>query len=217
MPVLRIVIADDHPIVRVGIKAFLAEHSIRFTLAGEASSGDELLSLLSATPGVDVVITDFAMDEGRQDGLRLLRRLQQQHPGIRIVVLTMLTNGALLNSIQKAGVDCIVGKRDVHKNLASAIENAVNHRPFLSPDLKALLDAANRLSSSPSADHASRLSPRQAETLRLLRSGLTVSEIAASLNRSKKTISAQKQGAMAKLGLQNDAQLFEYLHSSFER
>lgn len=51
MPVLRIVIADDHPIVRVGIKAFLAEHSIRFTLAGEASSGDELLSLLSATPG----------------------------------------------------------------------------------------------------------------------------------------------------------------------
>lgn|SRR5690606_7043947 len=216
MPALRIVIADDHPIVRVGVKAFLAEHPIRFSLAGEASSGDELLSLLSTTPEVDIVITDFAMDEGRQDGLRLLRRLQQQYPGIKIVVLTMLTNGALLHSIQKAGVHCIVGKRSVHKNLAAAIEHAVNRRPFLSPDLQALLEAANNPASGSSADHEVRLSPRQAETLRLLRSGLTVSEIAASLNRSKKTISAQKQGAMAKLGLQNDAQLFEYLHNRFE-
>lgn len=165
----------------------------------------------------DIVVTDFAMDEGQQDGLRLLRRLQQQHPDIKIVVLTMLTNGALLNSILSLGVHCIVSKRGVQKHLATAIENATNSRPFLSPDLKARLEEANSLSSTPSADKELLLSPRQIETLRLLRSGLSVSEIATSLNRSKKTISAQKQGAMAKLGLQNNAQLFEYLQNNFER
>lgn len=215
---LDIVIADDHPIVRVGVKAFLAEQPIRFRLVGEASSGGELLDVLHSTEHVDVVITDFAMDDGGQDGLRLLRRLRQLYPSIRIVVLTMLTNAALIRSVQALGVRCIVGKRGLHEHLALAIEAAIKDRPFLSPELATLLEETSEAQiNSDCEDAQSVLSPRQIETLRFLRSGMKVSEIAAVLNRSKKTISAQKKAAMAKLGLTNDAQLYEYLQNNFER
>jgi two-component system capsular synthesis response regulator RcsB len=216
MAALRIVIADDHPIVRLGVKAFLAEQPLRFRLVGEAASGDALLALLNDTPDVDVVVTDFAMDDKGQDGLRLLRRIRTAHPQIKIVVLTMLSNGALLRSIQSLGVQCIVGKRGLHENLMAAIDAAARNRPFLSPDLQAILTALFTAQPAPASDTPNALlSARQIETLRLLHSGMTVSEIAVSLSRRKKTVSAHKQTAMMKLGLTNDAQLFEYLQNAF--
>ncbi|GAB1845842.1 response regulator transcription factor [Achromobacter xylosoxidans] len=211
---LNLIVADDHPIVRRGVQAILSEHPIRYKVVGEAGDGEELLARLAATPGIDVVVTDFAMSQDGQDGLRLFRRLREQYPDLAIVVLTMLNNAGLFHSIHSLGIHCIVSKRSLNDDLCHAIENAMRHRPFMSADVEEQVGSSGFAQSGGSGKVT--LSPREVETLRLLLTGLSVSEIARTLHRSKKTISAQKQAAMTKLGLENDSQLFEYLHNYFE-
>lgn len=212
---LNLIVADDHPIVRQGVKAVLAEHPIRYKVVAEAGDGEELLAQLACTPGIDVIVTDFSMSQDGQDGLRLVRRLRDQYPDLRIVVLTMLNNAGLFHSMHNLGVHCIVSKRSLNDDLHQAIENAMRNRPFMSADIEEQI-ASSAIAQS-SGNGKVRLSPREVETLRLLLTGLGVSEIARTLHRSKKTISAQKQAAMTKLGLENDSQLFEYLHNYFEQ
>ncbi|MFY3138337.1 response regulator [Achromobacter xylosoxidans] len=212
---LSLIVADDHPIVRQGVKAVLAEHPIRYKVVAEAGDGEELLAQLASTPGVDAIVTDLSMSQDGQDGLRLVRRLRDQYPDLRIVVLTMLNNAGLFHGMQNLGVHCIVSKRSLNDDLSHAIENAMRNRPFMSADIEEQIASCALAQSS--RNGKARLSPREVETLRLLLTGLSVSEIARTLHRSKKTISAQKQAAMTKLGLENDSQLFEYLHNYFEQ
>lgn len=213
---LRLIIADDHTVVRMGLKAILAEHPIRFKLVAEVTNGEELLAALQAIADVDVVVTDFAMSRDGHDGLRLLQRLRVLHPNVNIVVLTMLNNAALLQSIHNLGIQCIISKGCPNHSVCQAIEKAARHLPLATGE-------ATDFNISSHPDHTlatlkgSTLSPREVETLRLLLTGLGVSEIARTLHRSKKTISAQKHAAMVKLGLENDAQLFRYLYDRFER
>src|SRR6478736_1256280 len=100
---LRVVLADDHPFVLLGIRAtFHADESME--VVGEAVSASALLALLETTP-CDVLVTDFAMPEGgsqAEDGLRLIRRVRRDWPHIRIVVLTSMSNVAILRSILTA-------------------------------------------------------------------------------------------------------------------
>ena len=213
----RIVVADDHPITLVGVKALLAEQPLRYQLVATAANGEELLAELDARHGIDVVVTDFSMSHDGQDGLRLLKRLRDHHPDVAVVVLTMLNNPALLRRIYSLGIRCIVSKRSLQNDLTHAIECAMKGRPFMSARVRDAVSARGAENAEAQVVRKAWLSPREAETLRLLLTGLGVSEIARILDRSKKTISGQKQSAMAKLGLENDAQLFEYLHNQFER
>ncbi len=206
---LRVVLADDHPFVLLGIRAtFLMDENL--TVVGEAASAAALLALLEVTP-CDVLVTDFAMPEvGHQaeDGLRLIKRLRRDWPNVRIVVLTSMSNVAILRSILSAGALSLLNKVESMDELAAAVRAAGVGRSYLSTSIiSALAVAGAEYDTLADGPH---LSPREVEVLRLFAGGLSITEIARVLGRDVRTISRQKRDAMNKLGVHNDPGLFAF-------
>jgi two-component system capsular synthesis response regulator RcsB len=206
---VRIIISDDHPVVLAGLKASLQAYGDRFTVVGEAYSGPELVSLVSRTP-CDLLITDFSMPGSHpaSDGLSMLRQLREASPQLPILVLTMLSNPGLVQGMLAAGVRGVVDKMAGTKELMLAIDAIRAGRTYLSERTRRQIEGTT----TPTDEHGP-ISPREAEIVRFLAEGLTVSEIARRTGRSVKTISQQKRDAMRKLGLDSDKQLFEYARS----
>lgn len=208
--ITRIVIADDHPVVMLGIRALLKEHS-SLQVVAEASNGRELLSLLAGQP-CDLLITDFSMpyEDGSGDGLPLLRRLRRDHPRLPIIVLTMLHNPALTRGMLAAGVNGLVAKGAMTKELQLAIGAVLNGRTYICEAMREhVIDWSPSSEPDGAADPAV-LSQREVEVVRLYAQGLSVTQIAEQLHRSVKTVSQQKNDAMRKLGITSNTQLFEY-------
>lgn len=208
-PPLNILIADDHPIFRIGLRVVI-EQNADLHVVGEASSPEELAHLLASQP-CDLLVTDFMMPADQQnDGLRLIERLRRGYPALPVVVVTMLNHAGLFRSILDLGVAGLLSKASLAGELPAAIREATNGGCYVARSVReALLEA--RDGSLGALASSEPLSPRELEVLRLLATGATVGEIAAHLNRSKQTVSAQKVSAMRKLGLTNDAALFIYL------
>ncbi|HVW50539.1 MAG TPA: response regulator [Trinickia sp.] len=202
----RVVVADDHPIILLGVRHALDAFD-DIALLGQARQSTELVEMLRRSPA-DVVVTDLSMPGGRYgDGLALIGYLRRHFPGLRIVVLTMLGNGALLRRLFDAGAVTVVGKCDDLSHIGLAVRHAMRGVRHVSPSLRRALERAS-VSGGVAALPA--LSPREIEVVRLFASGLSVSEIGLQLNRSIKTISTHKMTALRKLGLTGDAQLIEY-------
>jgi two-component system, NarL family, captular synthesis response regulator RcsB len=210
---LRIVLADDHPFVLLGIRAtFSTDESLE--IVGEAGSAAGLLALLASTP-CDVLVTDFAMPEPglqAEDGLRLIKRVRRDWPDIRIVVLTSMSNVAILRSILAAGAMSLLSKVESMEELACAVRLAGVRRRYLSTSIGAALAAAG--TETDALAEGPRLSPREVEVVRMFASGLSITEIARVLNRDVRTISRQKRDAMGKLGVQNDPGLFAFARAN---
>lgn len=205
-PTIRIVLADNHPALLIGITHELTAHG-QISVVGSARNPGELLALLEASP-CDVLVTDYVMpDDHCEDGSRLLERIRRRHPGIGIVVYTMLENPAILASLIRDGICCIVSKADELRHLLAAVDAARMGTHHFSPVITRLV---HDVEDSLSAKAAAVLTRREAEVLRLYVSGMTINEIAAQLHRTKQTISAQKVAAMRKLGVRQDADLFRY-------
>ena len=208
--ITRIVIADDHPVVMLGIRALLKEHS-SLKVAAEASNGRELLVLLAEQP-CDLLITDFSMpyEDGSGDGLPLLRRVRRDHPTLPIIVLTMLHNPALTRGMLAAGINGLVAKGAMTKELQLAVGAVMNGRTYICEAMREhVIDWSPPAEPDGIADPAV-LSQREVEVVRLYAQGLSVTHIAEQLHRSVKTVSQQKNDAMRKLGITSNTQLFEY-------
>ncbi|AGW88775.1 hisitidine kinase [Ralstonia pickettii DTP0602] len=206
---IRVVIADDHPVVLSGILRALA-CEVGLSVVGHAADSGELVAHLDSTP-CDVIVTDYSMPGGEHgDGLPMLQMLRRRYPHTRIVVITMLDNPALIRNIQQAGVSGILSKTDPVRHLVPAIHAAFRGHSYLPPSVQALLAARGLDSPKPRA----RLSRREPEVLRQCAAGVPPIEIARQSNRSSKTISAQKSVAMKKLGLSNDHELYEYARAN---
>jgi len=203
---LNIVVADDHPVLLAGMEHLLqAEPDL--AIAGLVRDSTELVDMLSRTP-VDVVVCDFSMPNGRYgDGVTLLRFLQRRFPALHLVVLTGMESPMVLRSIQRAGVSCIVSKSDPLEQLVPAVHAASRRQAFISAEIARLI-----VEDDPHDDvqEVEALSKRESEVLRMFAEGLSVMQIAERVGRSRKTISTQKIAAMRKLGLQRDAEIFEY-------
>ena len=206
---LRIVLADDHPFVLLGIRAtFSMDENLE--VVAEAASAAELLRLLAYTP-CDVLVTDFAMPEQglqAEDGLRLIKRLRRDWPAIRIVVLTSMSNVAILRSILAAGAMSLLNKVESMDELAAAVRFAGFGRRYLSTSIVSALAVAG--AETVGLGEGPRLSPREIEVVRMFASGLSITEIARFMQRDVRTISRQKRDAMGKLGVQNDPGLFAF-------
>lgn len=177
---------------------------------GEASNADELLAVL-ARVRCDLAITDYAMPGSRYgDGIILLEFLMRRHPDLRVMVLTMLETRALMSNILRAGIKVIVSKSDEPQHILEGMQAAVDGRIYLSPLLNAKLLCRNGEPQPAHDDPVAKLGKRELEVLRMYVTGKTVSEIAQQLNRSVKNISSQKQTAMRKLELGNEAALFDF-------
>jgi len=201
---MRIVIADDHPVVLMGLRVALQGYSARFEIAGEASNGKALVDMLASVP-CDLLITDFSMSEqpDSNDGLDMLSSIRQNHPKLPTIVLTMLNNPALVQGMLALGVRGVVDKMSLTKELMLAINAVTAGRIYLSEHTKKQLIEY-------SASGLRSLSAREADVVRMFAQGLTVTEIANRTGRSVRTISQQKRDAMRKLGLAGDKQLHEY-------
>ncbi|MDI3399155.1 response regulator [Pseudomonas sp. V88_4] len=207
MDTLNVVIADDHPIVLLGVRE-LIERDKRFRVVGEAVCPDELIKLLESRP-VDLLITDFNMpgDSPYGDGLKLVEYLTRHFPTVRILVLTMISNPLILTRLQELGVLAIIQKNRLHNEIETALKAIArgNPVPSFGPPPTSVMDDGADLD-----EKFTRLSPKEHEILRLFVSGQGVNEIARGLNRSAKTISTQKISAMRKLEVTSDQDLLTY-------
>lgn len=213
---VRIIVADDHPVVLIGVRALLQAQGARFRVVGEAHDGESLLALLKRQP-CELLITDFSMpvESGGQDGLRLLRSLQRDFPGLPVLVLTMIRNPAAVAGMLAAGVRGVVDKSGLTHELVTAIGAVLHGRSYVSETLRdPLAEPRPGPADAGEAGTMPRLSPREAEVVRLFVQGFSVTQIAEQLRRSVKTVSQQKNDAMRKLGIASHVQLYEYARSS---
>lgn len=204
---IRAIIADDHPFVASAVRQLLADEKNVF-IAATVNSARELLQLLDTTP-CDLVITDFSMPaQDTADGLPLLDALRRHWPAVPVVVLTMVSNPGVLQTILGMGAKGLINKSDAMSELTAAVRAVARGQTYISQASLALLERSGL------PPHAAKLSPRETEVLRLFASGMTVTEIALHLHRSVKTISTQKLEAMSKLGLKSDLEIYSYARES---
>jgi two-component system capsular synthesis response regulator RcsB len=202
---IKVLIADDHPIVLGGMCQELARE-VGMQMVGMARNSTELVCLLEST-ACDVIVTDYSMPGGEiGDGLPMLQILRRRYPATRIVVITMFDNPALLQSIRKTGVSVILSKADPLHHLVPAIRAAFSGRSYFPPSQQPMAEGGEMEAAEPGR----RLSQRELEVLRKCAAGFSLVEIARQANRSSKTISAQKSMAMKKLGLTSGFELYQY-------
>jgi len=207
METFNVVIADDHPIVLLGVRE-LVERDRRFNVVGEAVCPDGLIELLKSQ-AVDLLITDFNMpgDSPYGDGLKLVEFVTRHFPEVKVLVLTMISNPLILTRLQELGVLAVIQKSQLHVEIEVALKAITKGNRVRSkgPAPTSVLNDGADLD-----ERFSRLSPKEHEILRLFVQGKGVNEIARGLNRSAKTISTQKISAMRKLEVNSDQELLAY-------
>jgi DNA-binding NarL/FixJ family response regulator len=194
----RILIADDHKIVRDGLKRILAGSEL--DVAGEAASGDEALALVKAND-YDIAMLDMSMPG--LSGIALLKRLKAEKPKLKLLVLSMHGEHQYAARALKAGASGYLTKDSAADQLLGALRKVAAGGVYISDA------AASALVSSPAASHDS-LSDREFEVLRLLVEGLGPSEIGDKLHLSVKTVSTHKTRIQEKLGVGSIAELVRY-------
>ena len=204
---IKAVIADDHPVVLVGLREMI-QRDTRFELVGEAVSSSQLIKLLVSNQ-LDLVITDFNMpgDDLYGDGLQLIEYIIEHFPAVKILVLTMVSNQLIISRLLEMGVAGVIAKDHIHDEIGKALNALANDRPYVAPSVQPMSVLAN---AKVIDERFSNLSPREVEVLRLFVTGSSVSEIARLLNRSVKTVSTQKISAMHKLEVLTDHALLTY-------
>ncbi|MCC8395674.1 response regulator transcription factor [Paraburkholderia sp. MMS20-SJTR3] len=204
---IRVIVADDHPVILEGVRYEL-ERSNTISVVGTASNSGELMEALGTLP-CDVLVSDYVMPGGAHgDGLALFSFIREQYPNLKIVVLSMMENPVVLRVLMHGGNICVFSKADPISNLTIAVHAAYANGRYLSPRMVAIADSL-KLGARGNVTGAP-LTRRELEVVRFYVSGMSVTEIATLLRRSKKTISTQKGAAMLKLGIDRDADLVRY-------
>lgn len=206
----KIILADDHPLILTGIRSLIDQITPHCEVVAEAYQVSELLKSLQQHH-CDLLITDFSMPgDTRCDGLVMIQQLRRDYPNLPIIVLTQIQNSAILQSLIQVGVNGLILKKSVINELADAIRQILLGHRYIGPAVNMLLADAGVSSQG----NISPLTPKESEVVRLLASGMSVSEVADYLHRSVKTISTQKKSAMMRLGISSDSALFDYAKSS---
>ncbi|MCA8205858.1 response regulator transcription factor [Burkholderia sp. AU33545] len=199
---VRTIFANDRPLTLAGMEC-LARNTNAIELVKVCRTPDCLIESLSRMQ-CDVALVDYAMrGEGKMEGLALLGYLRRNFSKVGVVALVSHENPVIIRSIVDCGVACIVSKFDDVGHIVTAIHSCFGCGNYLSPLIKRSLEFVE----SDGNNRASTLSPREIEVIRLYLSGLTITQMAQKLQKSKKTISAQRINAMKKLGVESDVEL----------
>ena len=208
---IRVVLADDHPVVLAGIRALLnADPWVE--VVGEATNGGEALPLIrSVAP--DVAVIDVSMPG--LNGLELTERLTVECPGTRVLVLTVHEDAAYVQPLLKAGARGYLLKRSAAEDLLRAVHAVATGGVYLDPSVAghALGDGSAAAAGPRQAETGEALSPRETETLRLIAQGLSNKEIARRFEVSVKSVETYKARAAEKLGLRSRAEIIRYAAS----
>lgn len=204
MSKIRVLIVDDHAILREGIRSLLASHD-DIEVVGEASDGREAADKARQL-NPDVILMDVAMP--LMDGLEATRRIRKDNPRIKVLILTQYDNKEYVLSSIKAGASGCVPKRVVASELVSAIRAVHSGDSFLYPSAAKFLieDYLQRVEEDP----YDRLTEREREILKLVAEGRTNREIADMLSISVKTVLGHRTSLMEKLDIHNRTELIKY-------
>lgn len=206
-PRLRILLADDHAVVRHGLKLLIDDQS-DLTVVAEASDGETAVRrAVELQP--DVVVMDISMPG--MNGLVATRKLRELQPNAAIVTLTRHTDDAYLQELLRAGVSGYVLKQSAPAELLQAIRAAAAGRQYIDSALTARVTAAFLgKQTGQKAQPSAGISDRETEVLRLIATGYSNKEIASRLSLSVKTVEAHKANAMRKLDLAGRIDIVKY-------
>ena len=201
---MRVLIADNHAVVREGLKHLLAGLPEGVEV-GEAGSADEALTL-ARRASWDIALLDIAMPGG--NGLDLLKQLRREHPALPVLILSMYPEEQYALRVLKAGAFGYLTKESATDQLIAAIETARRGERYASPEIAARLEAtlAGDMEESPQQN----LSDREFEILRMIAQGRGVSRIAEKLSLSVSTVGTYRARLLRKLGLRQTAELVAY-------
>ncbi len=206
---LRIVVADDHEVVRRGVRALL-EQEPGWEVAGEAATGRETVELVKELKP-DVVVLDLSMPE--LNGLEATRQIRKAVPDAEVVILSFHDSEQLVREVLKAGARGYVLKSDALRSLVAAVQSLRDHKPFFSSGVSQLVLDGYLHSAGAGAEGdspAGRLTQREREILQLLAEGKTHKEVARTLKIAVKTVEAHRTSIMSRLGLHSLGDLIRY-------
>ena len=202
---MRIVLADDHAIVREGLKRIVGDVA-DLRVVGEAADGGEVMQRVRELD-FDVLVLDLSMP-GRS-GMELIKQVKAEKPKLRILVLSMHQETQYAVRAIKSGASGYLTKERAPAQLEQALRKIAGGGAYISAEVAEQLALGAMPGGAPAAPHEA-LSDREFEVLHRLAAGESVSDIAAALNLSVKTVSSHKANLMAKLGLQNPTDLVRY-------
>lgn len=209
MTTLRILVVDDHAVVRRGVRGLL-EAQPEWEICGEATTGREAVELARRLKP-DVVVLDLSLPE--LNGLDVTQQILKELPQTEVLVLTMHDSEELAQQVLQAGARGYVLKSDADENLVAAVESLSHHRPFLSPRVtEVVLENYIRQGDRPTARKSARtpVTIREREIIQLVAEGKSSKEVAAALGISVKTVEAHRTNIMRKLRLHSISDLVRY-------
>lgn len=204
----RIVIIDDHPFVREGLKQLLAGQG-DFELVGEASSMKEAQPMVeSASP--DVAVVDLTL--GSDDGVDLVRWMREKHPDVRVLVLSMQEEALYAERLLRLGVSGYVMKNVAGTDFLGALRKVARGQRHVSSAMgeRLLSQMARGRAPGPDEDPVSSLTERELEVFRLIGAGISTREISQRLDLSMKTVDAHRRHMREKLNLRSTNELIRY-------
>jgi len=201
---IRVFIADDHAIVREGLKQILAEQR-DIVVAGEAENGLDAIKLFRKSR-CHVMLLDISMPD--RNGIEVLKQIKQERPELAVLMLSMHREDQYAIRALKAGAAGYLTKQSAPRELVTAIRQVAGGQKYVSATL------AQALASQVGADHEApphdSLSDREFQTLTMIASGMAVSQIAEELALSVKTVSMYRSRLLAKMKLRHNAELTHY-------
>jgi DNA-binding NarL/FixJ family response regulator len=201
---IKVLIADDHPIVRQGLRHILSDIP-DMAVAGEAVNGQETLDQVRAG-GWDVLVLDITMPD--HSGLDILKELKLEQPQLPVLVLSIHAEEQLAVRVLKAGASGYLTKENAPAELIKAIRKVVSGGKYISPALAESL--AFGLDTAANRPRHETLSDREFQVMQMMASGKTLAEIAEILSLSAKTVSTYRTRLLEKMKLKTNAELIRY-------
>jgi two-component system response regulator NreC len=203
---INILVVDDHAVVRAGLKA-LIQSDLSLNIIGEASGGLEALSIVEKTKP-DVIVLDLSMPD--MDGIMVTKELHENHPQIRILILTVHEDEAMLREVMQSGASGYILKHAAEKELIEAIKKIHAGEMFVDQKMLPSLIGQKFGSSSGPEDLIEPLTPREVDVLKLIVNGYTSRQIGEELHISVRTVEGHRANIYGKLNLHSRVELVRF-------
>ena len=206
----RILLVDDHQVVRRGVAGLLGDARPDWEVCGEASTGREAVAA-AATLRPDIVVMDISMPD--MDGLEATREILKDNAGVQVLILSMHESEQMVHDVLSAGARGYLLKRDAGNDLIAALEALRQHKLFFTSTVsEVVLDGyLGSTSAAATADApSSRISPRERQIVKLVAESKSNKEVANILQISVKTVESHRANIMEKLGLHSVTELVRY-------
>jgi DNA-binding NarL/FixJ family response regulator len=203
---IRILLADDHTLMRRGLRSLLADEPDMDVVA-EAQTGREAVKL-AARHRPEIVIMDIAMPD--LNGIEAARKILQDRPGVKVMALSMHPEGRIVSEMLRAGASGYIVKNCALEELVQAVRAVHAGKTYLSPDIAGTVVEGFIHQGQTDATRGPALTPREREVLQMVAEGLSSKQIAHTLEVTTRTVEAHRRSIMTKLSLRSVAELTKY-------